>query len=183
MTSVDAAGTMPGRTSLQKVCYFANSRLRGNVFFFPHYFGPYSPDVARAATELVSSQLVQDQIESGSLSEPWITTKGRMITEWERHNLSISGDGRRYLKSIKDERRQEIYRVRGFVKHLRDATELDPSTLSLAAKVHFIVRAERAQTWRQVRSKGRAHGWTLSDDDLKAALRTLARSRFRVTLR
>jgi len=183
ISSIDAAGTMPGRTALQKVCYFANNRLRGTVFFFPHYFGPYSPEVARAATELVSSQLVRDQIESGTLSQPWVTTKGRQISEWERHNLSTSSDGRRYLKSVKDDRRKQIYHVRGIVKNLQTATELDPTSLSLAAKVHFLSSSEGARTWRQVRSKARAHGWTLDDDDLKVALRALARATFKVTLR
>lgn len=183
VSAISAAGTIPGRTSLQKVCYFANFRLGGRVFFFAHYFGPYSPEVARAATELVSSRLVQDRVESGSLSEPWVTTKGRLITEWERHNLTISPDGRRYLKSIQDERKPQIFHVRGIVKNLSKATDLDPSALALAAKVHFIAHSEGAQTWRQVKSKARAHGWDVADGDLKAALRTLARSGFKVTLK
>lgn len=183
LSAVVAAGKMPGRTSLQKVCYFANNRMRGRVYFFPHYFGPYSPEVARAATELVSSQLVTDQVESGSLSEPWTTTNGRLITDWERHNLSVSPDGRAFLRSVKGERRTLILQVRNIVKNLSEATDLDPTTLSAAAKIHFIVRSEGAKTWRQVRSRARAHEWKMTDGDIRAALSTLGRAGFRVTLR
>lgn len=182
LSAVNAAGVMPGRTALQKACYFANFRLGGTVFFFPHYFGPYSPEVARAATELVSSRLVRDEIDSGSLREPWVTNGGRLMTDWERHNLSTSRDGKRYLRSIRGEGRSQMERVERIVEALRTATELDPTALSLSAKVHFMVRTERATSWRRLKSKARQHGWEISDKQLRDALRTLSRAGFRVTI-
>lgn len=168
-------GTIPGRTSLQKLCYFADLETSGAIPFKPHYYGPYSSEVANNADALLSYNYLDERKETGSLSSPWTTAGGTVITDWERRSYTITSDGDRYLSRLSYERRAELAKADKLLAALKEATNLDPTKLSTLAKVHFVVthdgasRSDRAAILAAIK----ANGWKLSVIDVNRALKTL----------
>jgi uncharacterized protein YwgA len=63
---------MVGRTLLQKKVFFVNELLKGTIAFLPHYYGPYSREVASAVDSLVSAGLLTERPERfPEYDTPW----------------------------------------------------------------------------------------------------------------
>ncbi|MCL4308960.1 MAG: hypothetical protein M1126_06365 [Candidatus Thermoplasmatota archaeon] len=168
-------GTVPGRTVLQKLCYFVNAETGSAIPFRPHYYGPYSSDVAEATDTLLSSGFLDESKESGSLSSPWVTPGGTVITDWERRTYKLTKDGETYLGRLPADERKILARSEPLLDALRDSTGLDPTKLSNVAKIHFIIstrQAERSNRESLVTAVNR-NGWRLSATDVEEALKTL----------
>ena len=50
-----------GRTLLQKKLFFLNELISESIQFSPHYYGPYSRDVAETVDSLVSAGILRDR--------------------------------------------------------------------------------------------------------------------------
>ncbi len=133
LSIVKQGGTIPGRTSLQKISYFTNEVIGSKIAFKPHLYGPFSPEVAASSDVLVSARLLKEEIERGSF-----VRSGRE-REWTRHSYSLTPDGQRYydwMSSKKPELPEA--RIGELISKLREETDLDPDALSKLAKVHFV---------------------------------------------
>lgn len=53
-----------GRTLLQKKIFFLKEMISEQVKFFPHYYGPYSREVAGAVDSLVSAGILKEIAEN-----------------------------------------------------------------------------------------------------------------------
>ncbi|MFZ0891007.1 MAG: hypothetical protein WB778_09135 [Thermoplasmata archaeon] len=166
---------VPGRTSLQKLTYFANVKLRANVAFRPHYYGPYSSQIAEVTDNLLSDAFLDEVRESGSLSSPWVTPGGTVMTDWERRSYSITDAGKHYLQRLPLKRLRELRKLDPVLAKLQKDTNLDPKPISNLAKVHFL-----CQETPSIRSNidsislaAKGYGWKLTDSDVEGALKTL----------
>src|SRR2546425_8216065 len=64
LTLIDSnGGFIDGRTVLQKAAYFAGEKLKVDLGFSPHYYGPYSREVEATTELLVSQGLLTETIE------------------------------------------------------------------------------------------------------------------------
>jgi uncharacterized protein len=169
-------GTVPGRTSLQKLCYFANFKLGADIPFKPHYYGPYSPQIARATDSLLAFDFVDESRESGTLSSPWTTPGGTVITDWERRSYKLTSEGESYLKKLPRRRREALSKANDLIAKLSAVTKLDAKKLSTLAKVHLIIH-QHGQSPKDVdgiMAAAKIEAWRLTRNQVERALKTLS---------
>ena len=83
-------GRITGRTVLQKWIYFLSEMLDENHGFNPHYYGPYSAQVAEANSELKALGYVDE--------DRTIYGWSHYGFEMARYDYSLTDDGYKILK-------------------------------------------------------------------------------------
>jgi len=168
--------TVPGRTALQKLCYFVNVKSGAGVPFKAHYYGPYSPDIARATDSLLVFDLIEERKESGSLSSPWVNRQGAVITDWERRSYSLSVEGKAYWEKAPKEGKESLATADDLIEKLRKATRLDAKKLATLAKVHFLIDQNNlaADDIAGIISTAKDEGWRITEGGVRVALKSLA---------
>ena len=167
---VSKAAEVPGRTSLQKLTYFSNDLLHTGISFTPHFFGPFSADVAFSSDRLVAANLVSEEIETG------IFFRSGKEREWTRHTYKLTPDGRKYLTWLESKGTTPDPRLTVLIEKLRAATKLDPDPLSKLAKTHYI-RAQfgsAVPTPAEVSRFAKTLGWKIPPTVARTALSQLS---------
>lgn len=167
---VAKAERVPGRTSLQKLSYFASDSLSLGVAFRPHLFGPFSDEVAASADVVVGSNLLREDVESGSF---YRNGKER---SWTRHTYSTTPDGVKFLDWLENQHKLPIGEIGGIVDRLKDSTGLDPDRLSILAKVHYVTHHSSGHRDHpsEISRKASLLGWKVSPVVARKALKDLA---------
>lgn len=171
LTIVEKAGQVPGRTSLQKLSYFANEILVAGIGFRPHYYGPYSPEIAGVADVLVAANLLKEDLVNG------LYFRSGRNREWTRHTYSLTEDGKKYLSWLSARGGFPEDEVRDLVEKLKAETNLDPENLSKLAKVRFISDqlGNRSPNPVEVSRTAKGLGWALPPAVARKSLITLDR--------
>ena len=119
---------VPGRTVLQKIIYFCTVRLNLDISYFPHYFGPYSEEVAQATRSLCSL---------GFLSE----SKHLMSTGTWGYEYHLTPEGK---EALSDVRSAKVRQVQALTSKITTLPGWDHSqTISCTAKVYLILHKNR----------------------------------------
>jgi uncharacterized protein len=155
LTFLATGGRIEGRTKLQKTVYFFGL-LTGQteeLGYGPHYYGPYSSDVAEAASRLVAIGFLDQNAKNFSS----IDTNGFEVT---RHDYALSDDGR-VIAEKKAERNPDFWKcMQGAADRIHAAGDLDYIRLSVAAKTYFILnRAGRPVTPEEISTTAQSLGW------------------------
>jgi len=166
LIAIGQSGQIVGRTLLQKKLYFAAVLAEKELGFRPHYYGPYSPDVADAIDSLVANRFLKEITETFPGDES-------IFGERRRHTYTLTGDGTGLLQAVgqTDEARK-----------LRDALEKvnsqpigeDFNLLSIAAKVHILLRKKSPATASEIRRMAEEYGWQLSEEQIQGVDEYLA---------
>lgn len=159
-------GDLQGRTVLQKKLYFL-SELNGtdhcaDLVFRPHYYGPYSSEVAENLDVLVNSGFLKEVTET-------FPTDRNVLGEIRRHTYSLTHDG----KAIMDEVKQESTcgNWQRVLSELNNQTLAnDFNTLSIAAKVHYIVNLQGRATRKQIKETAEGYGWDIDESEINNVL-------------
>ena len=151
-----------GRATLQKKLYFLSVLKKTDLGYRPHYYGPYSSWVAENRDILVSARFLKEVTET-------LSTDRNIFGEIRRHTYSLTPDG----DIIMDEIRQED----GYTDWKQAMRKLnehplasDFNTLSIAAKVHYIVKRQGKSTPKQIRQVAKKYGWSIKGSQIKKAL-------------
>ncbi len=162
----EVGGTVQGRTLLQKKLYFLSTMMKQDFGYKPHYYGPYSGEVAEAVDSLVSSGFLTEQRD--------VFPSSNYFCEVRRYAYTITADGKKLLKSAQQNR--------GFEQWLQAMKKInccdmssDFSIISLAAKMHYIVAEEGKASSEEIREIGGKLGWKISDDDIEKVAAELER--------
>ena len=153
-----------GRTSLQKQIYFLSVLSNEDFGFRPHYYGPYSSHVSTDLSALVEADLVEEsRVGYGVATE---------FGEVSRYDYRLSESGKHVV-----ERRPEI--VAGYKEYLdkihSSGVSADPNTISIAAKVHFIVSGQGNASVDQIQDMAGSLGWSISEDSVNSVVEYLKR--------
>lgn len=166
-----AGGQISGRTTIQKLGYFSTVTGPIRAHYRPHYYGPYSADVAGAIQTLVSYGFIEERVETPG--SPGATP------DWKRYTYALTDDGRRLIPDLKQEYAQGAEEVGKIVCICKDAANLDSKTLSWAAKIHYIrTREERRMTSDEIREIARTLNWDLSEDQIQKGMDLLKNLHF-----
>jgi uncharacterized protein YwgA len=167
VVSEEPRSTLVGRTLLQKKIYFLNELLHGSVSFSPHNYGPFSAQVARAVDSLVAAGILDEEAEKVTPVEtPW-------------------GESTRYQYVVRDKQKiSEIIRknapgeydtASSCLKKLNARPEArDYKTLSIAAKVHQILRLKKKLRINEFPKEADKLGWKLKKPDIDRAVKFLS---------
>jgi len=154
--------TMRGKTLLQKRLYFVSVILGVDLGYEPHYYGPYSEEVATANTELKSLGYLSES------SSAWgVDQRG---FERARYDYALTDAGSR-LADKKAQANPQIMRdIEAAAKIVNEAGNLDYMELSIAAKAYYILtRLGRKATIQDISAMLPRFGWSVKQEELEKA--------------
>lgn len=158
LVAIDA-GEGIGRTALQKVIFFVKELGLTDAAYNPHYYGPYSREVASTLLSLVAAGWVE---ESG---ESW--PGGSSFGERRRYAYRLSPAGRSALKQLVDGNDVEAEQLRRIVGVCKEKTHLDFQMLSWAAKIRFLLaKLNKVLTPEEIEQQARNWGWQVKREDV-----------------
>ncbi|MGH9194257.1 MAG: hypothetical protein ACRD1T_00775 [Acidimicrobiia bacterium] len=151
-----------GRTSLQKVAYFASEGLHVDLGHRAHLYGPFSDTVESDIEMLIVSGLVDERAHTLGFIGPG-------GYEGRRFEYSLTPDGEERIESVRAAHSTEFKQLEAFVDALTDAAGgLDQRILSPAAKTYFIAKREkRALSLREIGELALQLGWRLTPAQVK----------------
>ncbi len=155
-------GSIEGRTVLQKVCYFAGERLDLDLGFRPHYYGPFSSRIEDATDILVSQTLLRETIERIPTFRPATGFEPRKYT------YQLTEQGRRSIRHQRLQSRKSYKEIKELLESIEKLSALNPSILSAAAKIQFIVSSEDKPLGNEeIKERAQDIGWELADGDIE----------------
>lgn len=161
-------GEIRGKTTLQKKIYFLGA-LTGcldELGYRPHFYGPYSDEVADAAGRLKSLDFLRT-----TTSEWGMDQRG---FERVRTDYRLTEDGEVIAKN-KVRQFPELYKeIQDAVSKMNDAGNLDYMKLSVAAKTHLLQGKNGGPTSKdELVNKAKTFGWSVSNEQVDEASRFL----------
>lgn len=168
LLALDAAeGTVEGRTAMQKITYLVAVALNRDLGHRAHYYGPYSRPVEFALAQTALAEEVTETMERFPSY-----TAGPDIRKY-RYELTPQGIEQAAEARVRDKGGAEI--VKATVQAIHDAVpDLDQQTLSMAAKIHFIVSHEDEPTkLADIPNLARQLGWRISDAQVERSVELL----------
>lgn len=158
LTIVDHNKRFVGKTLLQKAVYFINEISALDIHFKPHYYGPYSSEVAVALENLVSIGFLNEIEER--FSSDW-----NVWGEVRRFTFELTAEGKEILKGIKrTPEYSRIKRVLGKLDRLAESHDYDK--LSKAAKIYHIVKSNGNVTVPKIKKEASKLGWSLNSTEI-----------------
>jgi uncharacterized protein YwgA len=162
-------GKICGKTKLQKKLYFISIMLRWDLGYGPHYYGPYSADVANSNQELKSLGYVTESIASAGA----YNDQGFEVT---RHDFTLTEDARTILDAKKRRNADAWTQIESAAARLTAAGDLSYLELSVAAKAYFLLNenGSPARTDELV-NMARKFGWSVTEQEVTKAVEFLKR--------
>ena len=149
-------GPAQGRTMLQKKIYFLSVLAEEDFGFGPHYFGPYSPTVSASLSALVEANFIEESREGFGVP----TEFGEMT----RFDYKLSKSGQKVVArnpAIRNRYRNQLGEIE------KSGVAWDINTISIAAKVHFIVSGQGETTIAQIKGEAQSLGWEIPEKSVK----------------
>lgn len=153
--------TLQGRTLLQKAIYFLNEMLDLGIGYRPHYFGPFSEDVATTTASLVARGALREIVECLPTMDDQFDACRYTYQLTELGDLMLKQEPHPGMETACTE-------ILGVT---RDYTEL-----AAAAKLHHIVVSHGdGLRYEIIMSEARELGWKLDRVQVENAARLLLR--------
>lgn len=158
-----------GRTLLQKVAYFVNELEDCGISFFPHYYGPYSRQIADAVDGTVATGLLKE------VQTDFNFPKSDFL-EFRRYDYHLTKAGKKYVELIQDEDPKRSKQICKTLSRIHRELGHDYQTLSIAAKTYHILKNENHPMYSSEISKAaRNIGWKLSEEQVNHVCKFLVR--------
>lgn len=151
-----------GRTVIQKLIYLASQKGVVEDTYFPHYYGPYSREVAGALSSAVSIDFVKETTEE--------------FTEYDakRYVYMLAKSGEDLYSIIKEEQTKDYEKLKEIVSICEKTARLNMQVLAGAAKVHYIINQEGVRmTFDEIKDATLKLKWNLSEDEINNAAKLL----------
>jgi uncharacterized protein YwgA len=158
-------GEVRGKTLLQKRVYFLGVLTDSleDLGYRPHFYGPYSAEVAAAVDRLRSLGFVEQSVAGrGVLDESGF--------EVARYDYQLNTDGKRMAETKAKKYPEMWQKIQRAVEAFNKGGELDYMKLSIAAKTFYLLgeRKEAVPAGALV-SLASKFGWAVTRDQVKEA--------------
>lgn len=160
-----------GRTALQKKVYFFShlAGMREMCGYRPHYYGPYSSEIAAAVEQLESLGFVEHCISGGGSRD----SRG---FEYARHDYKLTMDGeqiaQKKLGGIGEEQRR---RLEDAASVMRSAGDMSYMELSIAAKaLHILSENKKPMNLHEISQAAKEFDWEVKPEEVAHASSYLA---------
>jgi uncharacterized protein YwgA len=165
-----AGDRIQGRTKLQKLVYFVGAltgRL-GSLGYRPHYYGPFSPEVAGAIDRLRGLGFLEQRALSGGAVDP----HGFEVV---RYDYALTDDGKLVAEEKAKDHPAKWEKIQEAVEKLRQAQAEDYVKLSIAAKTYFLLgEMKGVSSLSQLQQMTPRFGWKVEQQEMIEAGRLLA---------
>jgi uncharacterized protein YwgA len=160
-----AGGSITGRTTIQKLIYFENVFKLVDIKYRPHYYGPYSGEVAGAIQELIDLDFLKEEIDTAK------TTGFPVPDDWKRYRYTLTSDGKKVVELLDQENKEEINKISNLVRTCQETVNLNANMLSYSAKVYYIISSQsKPMTVNEIQKTAGSFGWNLSQNDINNAV-------------
>jgi uncharacterized protein YwgA len=163
LSLIAAAGEVPGRTMAQKLVYLLARQRGEDAAFRPHFYGPYSDDVAAELAALVGSGLATEQI---AVLDAWqpdqfdvYQYRYRLTAEGRQRAADVSGDLTASAKLL--------------VERARDADAWSQEPLAAASKIAHLRDVEPDASLEDLGLLARDFGWRMTESTAARGMRLL----------
>jgi len=157
-------GGIRGKTTLQKVCYFADVIADLQLGFKAHYYGPFSPMIEQAVAELKNLGFVEEEALGFGVYN-------QFVGEMRRYDYKLTADGMAVVQDLKRREPAAFQAISDIAKRIRNTGDPDYRELSIAAKTFFIARKKEGPiTPMEIEQQAKALGWELSGESIGRAI-------------
>lgn len=157
-----------GRTLLQKTLYFINEKMELGIEFIPHYYGPYSTQIADEIASLSAAGIVQEDVETFPSFSFGVTFEPR------KYMYRLTEQGQEIAKLAERRNGTDAERVKRILETMKSAGAADDyKSLSVAAKMYHVLKAKKRMRASQILGEAKALGWSLNEEEAKAAVEVL----------
>lgn len=159
-------GTIRGKTKLQKTVYFLGIMTKeiGNLGYGPHFYGPYSSEVADATGQLHTlGFLDRNTVQTG--------LKGAFGFEATRYDFTLTEAGKK-IAAAKSEAHSDTWaKIKKAAEDLKEAGDIDYMEMSIAAKTYFMLGGNKnAVSPEELAKLAPRFGWTVNEDQISEAV-------------
>ena len=170
LTLMASGGHIQGKTKLQKLVYFVGvlTNSLDELGYRPHFYGPYSDDVAYAITQLKVIGALEQKVSD------W----GRNGSGFEirRYDFTLNDSGMRYTTVVAQQSSELWGRIQSAVRAYTELGDKDYMSLSIAAKTYFLLGHKHVPaTYDECATLASDFGWTVSPDQIRSAVDYLVR--------
>lgn len=160
------SGMIAGRTLLQKTLYFINEKLQFGLEFTPYYYGPYSVKITETTDSLGASGIIEEKVESLS------PLNFNVAFEPRRYVYILTKTGKKIADLIKKRYPQEAKEIEQVIEEMKNLGKChDYKNLSIAAKMHHILKVERrSMTPQTILKEASALDWRIKMKEAEEAI-------------
>jgi uncharacterized protein YwgA len=163
-------GEIKGKTKFQKTIYFLGllTETVDDLGYRPHFYGPYSSEVAGAADRLRALGFATQTAASGGAVD-------QAGFEVARYDLRLTEEGTRMAQAKAKKYPEEWDKLGKAAEILKNANEQDYVKLSIAAKTCFMLGQRRGiARIKDLVALAENFGWSVTPDQVRDAARFLA---------
>lgn len=155
---------LQGRTLLQKKVYFLSELMDVDLGFSAHYYGPYSGLIAGHLASLVNHGFLDE------VTEVFETTPPRnRFGERNRYTYFLTGEAEELWDDIKNDLEVKEWKEKLERINTHEIAQ-DFNKLSIAAKVHYIVKWRGKTTVAEVKQVAEEYGWSVQQNDIETVI-------------
>jgi uncharacterized protein YwgA len=158
-------GEVKGKTKLQKTIYFLGlitGHLK-DLGYRPHFYGPYSGDVANAVGMLKAIEFLDQNVVGG-----W--SVDQFGFEVARYDYRLNDRGKIGADAVAQRNPQLWRAIQEGAAKLTAAGDVDYMTLSVAAKTYFLLGQQKGKARMQDLARlAPRFGWSVTQEQIKEA--------------
>lgn len=162
-------GEVQGKTALQKKIYFLGvlTDMLDELGYRPHFYGPYSDDVAQAIQELKTIGYVEQEIRSTGMADA-------AGFERCRYDYRLTEAGKRVAQAKATANQELSTKIMSIAERLKSAGNIDYMKLSIAAKTYFLLGQPGVLPSKEDLAKlASKFGWRVKPEEVQEAARYL----------
>lgn len=163
-------GEIRGKTKFQKTVYFLGllTKTVDDLGYRPHFYGPYSSEVAGAAGQLRALGFATQTAAGGGAVD-------QAGFEVARYDLRLTEEGVRMAQAKAEEHPEEWDEISRAAEILKKANEQDYVRLSIAAKTYFMLGQKRGTARiNDLVALAETFGWSVTPEQVRDAARFLS---------
>ena len=154
-----------GRTAIQKLIYFIKIKIPEiKINYIPHYYGPFSRDIAIGLENLVAFSFVEEKNVSNS--------------SFEQFRYDLTDTGKDVFEKTKNDYKTEHATISNIVDTCNTYCQLNISSMSFAAKAHYIIQQtpkKEPVSKKKIQDLAVDFGWKLNDRDIEEGMNLLTK--------
>ena len=166
LTLLAIGGEIHGKTKLQKTVYFLGIMTGelDNLGYGPHFYGPYSADVADATGQLHALGFLNRNMAQTGLHDD-------SGFEAIRYDFTFTEAGRQIAKAKAKSNAALWKKLQRAAGTLKNAGDIDYMKMSIAAKAYFMLGEKRGRaTPAELAALAPRFGWNVSEGQVAAAV-------------
>ena len=159
-----------GKTKLQKIVYFMGLKTghENDLGYRPHYYGPYSDEVAAAVERLKTLGFLDQSVTALGAFD----SRGFEVA---RYDYRLNNAGKQVAEAKTRKNTEEWDKLQHAAKAMEKLLVEDYMGLSIAAKTCFVLGASRSPaSVGDLAALAPKFGWSVTPDQIQAAAKLLA---------